>query len=93
MKRLGLLNQKCQPVPQMTVHAVNYAYDPERVRALDKLRQNVIHRVAINQHFPSIEADLEFLEHTCRFVVWLMVQHYRIGVDFQDWMRRRQSGK
>ena len=92
MKRLDFLNQKCQPVHQMTVYQVKYDYDPERVKALDNLRHDVIHRVAINQQFPTIEADLVFLEHTSRFVVWLIVQHYRVRLDIEDWIKRRQSG-
>ena len=92
MKRMEFLNQKCQPVHQMMVHKVKYNYDPERVKALDKPRHDVIHRVAINQQFPTIEADLEFLEHTCRFVVRLIVQHYRVRLDLDDWIKRQQSG-
>lgn len=91
MKRLELLNQKCQPVPSLTIYRKPYNYDPGRVKALDNMRHEVIHRVEITKNFPTIESDLEFLENTCRFVVWLLMQHHRIPLSAQDWIGRRSG--
>ena len=93
MKRLDLLNQKCQPAPTFSPEGRVYIYDVDRIRGVDLLRHEIIHRVALNRQFPSIEEDLKYLEETCCFLVFLVNQRYQLPLDIQSWLQTRVRSK
>jgi hypothetical protein len=92
-ERMDLLNQKCQPVSKLIIHGKEYDYDRNRVVALDKQRQAVIHRVAIKRSLGNIETDLEFLEQTCQFVVHLVAESHGLTVDLGEWIKNHDASQ
>jgi hypothetical protein len=78
MRRLETLNSKCQPVPPFNVRGVEYLFDGDRVKRLDSLRHEIIHRSTdISKRFPAtIGGDLEFLKNTCHFLMWMISERY-----------------
>lgn len=79
MKRLDTLNAKCQPVAPLRTDGVTYAYDRDRVKNLDALRHQIVHRPAEQKRLPTtLEDDLQFADNTCRFLTWMISQRHGI---------------
>jgi hypothetical protein len=91
MKRVELLNQKCQPVPQFVRGSDRYEYDGQRVQRLDALRHQVIHKAIFATPCGSMTEDLNYLERTCGFLAWLLICRYGLSVDMKFWINNKLS--
>jgi hypothetical protein len=89
LRRVDVLNAKCQPVPPFVQDGQPYTFDRERLKILDQLRHEIIHGVAIAKGVPSIEGELIYLEMTGLFLLWLVHRKYRIELDLQSYLRRK----
>jgi len=78
MKRLDIINSKCQPAPPFIWKGQQYAYDRDRVEELDTRRHQIIHHPAVGQKFPDVEGDISFLHATSQFIMWMTSQRYSI---------------
>lgn len=50
----------------------DYSFDQDRLVAIDKERQKIVHQAIFESALPNIEATLAFLEHTGDFLVCLV---------------------
>lgn len=78
MKRLDVINAKCQPVPGFSWRGVPFRYDRDRIEMLDTRRHEIIHHPSIGKEFPDIEGDISFLHGTSQFVMWMTCERYGI---------------
>lgn len=78
MKRLDNINQRCQPVPVFKPRGHEYKYDRDRIRLLDDLRHDIIHRIEIRP-FSTMTEDLDFLEKSSWFLIWMVNRHYNMN--------------
>ena len=81
LKRLDILNTKCQPAPKWSFARQEYRFDRDRIEHLDQERQAVIHRVRIEQVRVGIEDDLTFLKATCSYWIFIVASRYALDVD------------
>jgi hypothetical protein len=81
LKRLDVLNMKCQPAPRWSFAGQEYRFDRDRLERLDQERQSVIHRVQIEQVRVGIEDDLGFLMATCFYLIFMVANRYALDVD------------
>ena len=91
VKRIDLLNRKCQPIPTFVRDDVPYKYDSDKVERIDLRRQEIVHRTAINMALDSVEDDLEYLDATTTYVVNLVTNKYRLPIDVEFWMKHNQK--
>jgi cation transport regulator ChaB len=88
--RIDMLHQKCPPSSRDVVFpsifentAQDYKYDRDRIRRIDRIRQDILHRVALNALAKSIEAniaDIAYVERSCYYLLWLVSEKYRLGI-------------
>ena len=91
VKRIDLLNQKCQPVPPFVRDELPYTYERDRVARIDLRRQEIVHRTAFNMPLESIEDDLNYLDATTAFVMHLVSHKYRLPISVEFWMKYCQK--
>jgi hypothetical protein len=89
--RMDVLHQVCPPPSSRDVKfpsliemtAEDYKYDRDRIRAVDKIRQDIMHRVALDALAKSIEAnprEMAYIERTCYYLLWIVDQKYQMGI-------------
>lgn len=83
LQRIKLINQKCQPVPEWSFRraAEPYTLDEDAVEALDKRRQDIVHRLELRTMHPDIETDLTYLEATCLYLSNMVGYRYKLALD------------
>jgi hypothetical protein len=91
VKRIDLLNQKCQPIPPFEYDELPYTYDRDRIGRIDLSRQDIVHRTAFNMALASIEDDLNYLDATTAYVMRLVNYKYRLPIDLEFWMKHSQE--
>jgi hypothetical protein len=81
-KRIDLIHSKCPPKPpQPSFPSVvdeasqEFSYDPSRIQALDRMRQDILHRAKLASPDTVLD-DVAYLERTCYYVVWLVAHKY-----------------
>lgn len=79
--RIKLLNQKCQPMPAEASALTGYKLDLERLAAVDKRRQDIIHRLNLRSSFRDIDADIVYLHNTCHYLGALVSYKYGVTMD------------
>ena len=80
--RLDILNQKYQPAPAFEYDRQPYKFDGDRLRAIDKHRQRIIHQLEISGSDGNIVADdLRYLEATCFYFIFIVSNKHAISVD------------
>lgn len=89
--RMDVIHQTCPPPSSRDVKfpsliertAEDYRYDRDRIRVIDKIRQDIMHRVALDALGNSIEANLgemAYIERTCHYLLWIVDQKYQLGI-------------
>jgi hypothetical protein len=82
LDRLDMLNQKYQPAPSFEYDSQPYKFDGDRLRAIDKHRQRIIHQLEISGSDGNIVADdLRYLEATCFYFIFIVSNKHAISVD------------
>lgn len=69
-----------------------YRFDVQRLKAIDKVRQDIVHRVQFQQDRTSVENSITFLEETSYFVADLLATKYGLRVDV-DWYTTSRDGQ
>ena len=90
-KRIDLLNQICQPVPGFDFEKQPYRYEGKRIEQIDARRHQIVHHVALEAPFDSVEDDIRYLEATMSYVVNLVSHKYRLPIDLKVWLNHVQS--
>jgi hypothetical protein len=79
--RIKLLNRNCQPMPDQQSGLAEYKLNLETIEALDKKRQDIIHRTNLREPCENIEADIDNLFDTCRYLGALVSYKYGVKAD------------
>jgi hypothetical protein len=87
---MDLINQKCQPAPAFERRGESFHYDRERIGRIDRIRQDIVHRMALSLPIQNVEGDLAYLEATMDYMVHIVSHRYRLRIDHEVWMRHRQ---
>lgn len=81
-KRYETLNRLYQPAPAFTYEDQPYRFDPEKLEAIDRHRQGIIHRLELSRQSNSDEeGDLLYLEATSFYFVNLLATKHGIIID------------
>jgi len=93
LKKVDLLFQRCAP-PQGFWFVKDFKYDPERLRKVDRLRQEIIHGDALLRGIADADADADivFLRNTTMHLMGLVNHRYdcRIDVMYQTELIQRR---
>jgi len=83
-KRIDLIHSKCPPQdPKPLFPSVvdetseQFTYEPAKVQALDRMRQDILHRVKVDTPDTVLD-DVAYLERTCYYLMWLVGNKYRM---------------
>jgi hypothetical protein len=76
LKRLDVLHTKYPPSGNFYFKGSRYNYDREKVYRVDRNRQDILHKVQFSGDLMTIEADLDFMEDTCFYLIHLVADHY-----------------
>jgi hypothetical protein len=72
-RRLETLNRHCQPAPAFQYNGEPYAFDGDRLIAIDRHRQRIIHQLEFSGSDPQvILEDLRYVEATCFFFIFIL---------------------
>ncbi len=82
-KRIDLLCSKCRPSSERA-EPNRYRLDLNRIEAIDKVRQDIIHRVQLDLPLTDLDGTLKYIEDTCRFLVSMVCTRYCISLDFNN---------
>lgn len=77
LKRLDVLHTKYPPSANFYFKGSRYNYDREKVYRVDRKRQDILHKVQFSGDLMTIDADLDFMEDTCFYLIHLVTDHYR----------------
>jgi hypothetical protein len=90
-KRIAVLMQKCQPCPEISMPPDHKAivYDKERLERLDKMRQEIIHRIQTEQAIPNLDDELEYMRQVCLYVLMIARHRFKIEVKLENWLSQR----
>ena len=80
LKKVDLLFQLCTP-PKDFAPINNYAYDRDRLLAIDNARHAIIHRDGMGKPIPHIENDLEYISKTANFLMGLVNKKYGVQLN------------
>jgi hypothetical protein len=80
LNKVDLIFQLCTP-PRDFAPINNYAYDKDRLLAIDKARQAIIHRDGMGKPIPKIEEDLEYISKTANFLMGLVNNKYGVQLN------------
>jgi hypothetical protein len=80
LKKLDILFALCRP-PRGFVGIEKYHYDRERIRRLDNLRHDYVHRGTLGVRLPRGDDDIWYLWKTTNFLLPLVSQRYSIRID------------
>lgn len=79
IKRAELLHLICKPV-KVPVHA-NYKFDSDRLRWIDKCRQDIVHGDMLGDEIPQIDETLQYLFDTWMYFFLMMNETFGLRVD------------
>jgi hypothetical protein len=92
-ERLKLINQKCQPAPQMEFDGRPYKFDLNRLLSLDQRRHDIVHRLAFSKPDDrGIEDDLNYMEWSCFYLTGMVRFKYRLPVRIDSISRAAVEG-
>ncbi len=80
VKKVDLLFQLCTP-PKDFAPINNYAYDRERLLAIDNARHEIVHRDGMGKSIPNIEEDLEYISKTANFLMGPVNKKYGVQLN------------
>ena len=78
-KKIDHLFAICPP-PAGWDPIVGYAFDPERIKAFDLLRHDIIHGAGARV-VPELESELYYLQQSTVFLMMLVSQRYPVRID------------
>ena len=79
VKRAELLHAICQPSGG-SGHP-HYKFEPEKVREIDKLRQDIVHGELLGGEIPEIEGNLTYLDDTSMYFFVMMHKSFGLRID------------
>lgn len=80
LKKVDLLFQLCPP-PKDFAPINNYAYDRDRLEAIDNARHSIIHRDGMGKPISDIEETLEYISKTANFLMGLVNKKYGVQLN------------
>lgn len=89
--RIELIQAKCKPSEDIIVDGKAFCFDNDRIRRIDRDRQDIIHRVQLKTTSPNLTEDIQYMEDTCGYLVSMVGQRFKIPLDVQRWMRLQQK--
>lgn len=76
-KKIDRLHARCKPEKGWSSMR-GYAFDMERIKRLDKLRQDIVHGDALGRPIADVENEFDYMQRTCMYFMGLV--HYRYGL-------------
>ena len=74
--KIDRLHARCRPERGWSP-MVGYAFDLERIKRLDRLRQNIVHGDALGQPIENVDDEFEYMNRTCMYFMGLVNLRYR----------------
>jgi len=81
-RRLESLNRHCQPAPAFRYKGELYTFDGDRLIAIDRHRQRIIHQLEFSGADPQATlAELRYIEATCFFLIFILGSKHGFVLD------------
>ena len=79
IRKIDVLNSICKPEPRSSALR-DYAFDPTRLKELDSLRNNMVHKYGPTR-LPNGDADITYLLDTSNHLMGLINQRFDLRMD------------
>lgn len=79
-EKIDRLHARCKPQRKWSP-MTDYAFDPGRIGALDRLRQEIVHGDALGKPITDVETELDYMNKTCMYFMGLVNFRYRLRID------------
>jgi hypothetical protein len=84
-RRIDIIHQRCPPLGAFVMTEASYKYNSAKILEVDSERQEIIHRVRWDIPSSTIVADIDYMDNTCRYLIWLVVCKYELQIDLAHW--------
>lgn len=80
VKKIDRLHARCRPEEGWSPMK-GYAFDMDRIKRMDKLRQDIVHGDALGQPIADVEAEFDYMQRTCMYFMGLVNYRYGLRID------------
>lgn len=81
-KKIDRLHARCRP-PQGWSPMHGYVFDLDRIKGLDRLRQDIVHGEALGRTIESADEEFQYMNSTCWYFMGLVNLRYDLRIDPQ----------